>query len=136
VDSARVTYERAIPDLGIGTAAGTAPPKLIRAVRIHLKPGAADGFIDLAKSDLMPGLKKAGVSWSRARRVEYGGSRNDITVSTGIDKLADLDTDLLAKALGPDGARKYLEKTAQFVNGAEYLIYRRLDDLSYAGKQP
>jgi hypothetical protein len=132
-ESVRVTYERGQTDLAIGDVGK--PPKMIRQTRVHVRPGMADSFLALAKAELVPAYKKANVTWFRVRRVEYGGSRNDITLSAGIDKLGDLDPNLLSKVMGPDAAKNYLAKAAQMVSNSEYLIFRRLADLSYAGKQ-
>ena len=134
VESVRVTYERAVSDLQIGDA-GTAAPKMIRQTRVHVRPGMADAFLALAKAELVPAYKKANVAWFRVRRVEYGGSRNDITLSAGLDKMGDLDPNLLSKVMGPDAAKNYLAKAAQMVSNSEYLVFRRLADLSYAAKQ-
>lgn len=134
VESVRVTYERALADLSIGEAAAT-PPKMIRMTRVHVRPGMADSFLALMKAELVPAYKKGNVARFRVRRVEFGGSRNDITLSAGIDKMGDLDQDLLQKVMGPDAAKKYLERAAQMVSNSEYLVFRRVADLSYAGKQ-
>ena len=133
VESVRVTYERGLTDLSIGETA--LRPKMLRMTRVHVRPGMADSFLALVKADLVPAYKKANVARFRVRRVEYGGSRNDITLSAGIDKMGDLNPNLLAKVMGPDAAKKYLEKAAQMVSNSEYLVFRRVSDLSYEGKQ-
>jgi hypothetical protein len=130
IESSRVTIERALPDYSYVNP-GTPTPAMLRIVRTRVRPGMADQYLALLKNELIPAYKKAGVASYRARRIEYGGSRNDITTSTPLNKMAELDGDTpLVKAVGQAGATQFLNKAAQLVAFSEYLIYRYVPDAS------
>ena len=85
LESARQTIERALPDVSFVTA-GTPTPAMLRVTRTRVRPGMAEQYLALVKSDLMPALKKGGAASFRVRRVEWGGSRYDFTTSIPLEK--------------------------------------------------
>lgn len=130
IESYRSTIERALPDVSFATP-GASTPAMLRVVRTRVRPGMADQYLALIKNELIPAYKKAGIPSFRVRRIEYGGSRNDLTTSTPINKMAELDGDSpLVKAVGQTGATQWLNKAAQLIAFSEYWIYRYVPEAS------
>lgn len=135
IESSRMTIERPLPDLSIANPNAAIPP-MIRMIRTRVRPGMADQYIALMKDELLPAYKKIGMPGYRMRRIEWGGSRNDFTTNMPMDKMAELDGDSwVVKALGQDGARKYLDKVSQLISASEYMVYRHQPALSIRAAQ-
>lgn len=129
VESTRVTIEKSMNDINVRQAG--APPAFIRQIRIRTRQGMADQVLALLKSDITPAIKKAGASGFVVRQVQQGGSRNEITFRTPMGKIGELDGDsMLAKALGPDGLKKFQEKVIALTTNTDYVVMRYLPDLS------
>ena len=85
----------------------------------------------LMKNEVLPALKKGGVKDYRARRVEYGGSRDVITTRTGLSSWAELDgPTAMEKALGKPGASA-LSKKVQALATAQYSLYTPVPEISF-----
>lgn len=129
IDSVRTTYERTQPDMGFNPP-GTPQPKTVTMVRVNVHPDMIQQWMATVKSELVPAWKKAGQPGMLARRVEYGGSRNQFTIRVPLNKWADLDGEgPLVKALGQDGAAKLGAKLSS-MSSAEWLIYNYVPELS------
>jgi len=129
VDSVRLTYERAQPELGFSPP-GTPQPKTVTVVRVNVHPDMIQQWMATVKNELVPAWKKAGQPGMLVRRVEYGGSRNQFTVRVPLNKWADLDGEgPLVKALGQDGAAKLGAKLSSMSN-AEWLVYNYVPEMS------
>jgi hypothetical protein len=133
VVSVRTTIEQTLPELGIAPSSGTVLPKMFREVRTMVRPGMAEQYMALVKSELVPVYKKLGYSYIRVRRVQYGGSRTEFSSAWGFEKWADLDTasGALQKTMGDDAYRKYMEKAASLVSNSQYLIWTVVADASF-----
>jgi antibiotic biosynthesis monooxygenase (ABM) superfamily enzyme len=130
VETSHTTIDRARDDLSIVTPGNPIAP-FARVIRTRVRAGKAVDYANLVKSELLPAYKTAGVKSTRVRQVQFGGSRNEFVSSTGFEKWAELDEPSpLVKALGQDGANKYLEKVSQLVAGSDYLILRYRLELS------
>ena len=130
----RTTYERPQPDLGFNTP-GTPQPKMVRVTRVNVRQDMLEQFMATVKNELAPALKKAGQTSFLARRVEYGGSRNQFTFRSPLNKFSELDGDSpLIKALGKDGAAKLGAKLGS-MGTSEWLIYTVVADLSFQAPQ-
>ena len=106
--------------------------KMVSVLQVHLHPAKVDEYLALAKSDLLPAVKKSGAKTYTVARTRYGGSRADIMSVIGIDSWADLDgTSPIAKAMGADAYQKYLNKVRPLMRDAEYNVYRFQPDLSF-----
>lgn len=115
-------------DLSLPSAKDT--PKMISVLRVH--PDKVDQYLALAKSELLPAVKRSGVKAYSVTRTRYGGSRADITTVVGVDSWADLDgTSPIVKAMGADAYQKYLNKVRPLMQDAEYNVYRYQPELSY-----
>jgi hypothetical protein len=129
VESVRTTYERTQPDLGFNPP-GTPQPKTVTMVRVNVHPDMIQQWMATVKNELVPAWKKAGQPGMLARRVEYGGSRNQFTIRVPLNKWADLDGEgPLVKALGQDGAAKLGAKLSS-MSSAEWLVYNFVPELS------
>jgi len=133
VESVRTTYERPQPDLGFNPA-GTPQPKTVTLVRVNVRPDMVDQYITTVKNELVPAFKKAGLPGVLARRVEYGGSRNQFTIRVPLNKWADLDGESpVVKALGPEAMAK-LGAKLNSMSSSEWFIYNYVPDLSLAAQ--
>ena len=112
-------------------------PKMVLVLRITLHPDKVNEYLALAKSELLPAVKKSGVKTYATARTRYGGSRAEITSSVGVDSWADLDgTSPIAKAMGADAYEKYLNKIRPLMTAVEYNVYRYQPELSYRPDLP
>lgn len=133
VVSVRATMEQTLPDMGIAPPPGNALPKMVREVRTMVRVGMADQYMAAVKNELVPAYKKMGVTYLRARRVQYGGSRTEFSSGWGFDKWSDLDTvaGSLQKAMGDDAYKKYTDKMATLIANSQYLVWTVVADASY-----
>ena len=135
VDAVRTTWERTIPELAIA-GPDNSIPKLLRMTRMTVRPDMADQFIALMKDEYVPMLKKGGVTRLLFRRVEWGGSRNQFTMSGRFEKFEELDAGSVSlKVLGKEGSAKLLSKVRQMTGSSEYLLYTYLPEQSYRASQ-
>jgi hypothetical protein len=132
LESVQTTIDRPLPDFTIQTPGANAPPAYVQGVRVRVKPGSADSFTAVVKTDLVPALKKAGVKTLLARRTVFGGNPNDFLFVVGFEKWAELDSPFsLPKIMGEEAARKMGEKLDQATAGMEETVWRYQPDLSY-----
>ena len=133
VVSVRTTVEQTLPDMGIAPASGTMLPKMIREVRTIVRPGMAEQYMALVKGELLPAYKKAGYTFLRVRRVQYGGPRTEFSSALGFEKWAELDAaaTFLQKAMGEEGARKFTEKLGALTANSQYLVWTVVSDASF-----
>jgi len=109
----------------------TQQPEVTVSARYRIAPGKMPDFIALMKSDVLPVYKKAKVTLIVSQRGP-GGNTNDVTVTTGYQKYADLDGGtFLTKQLGADGAAKLNAKFASFRTQVEVLVRHRVSELSW-----
>ena len=127
-------YRRSIAELDkdLSSPPSKDTPKMVSVLTIHLHPDKVDEYLALAKSELLPAVKKSGIKTYSVARTRYGGSRAEITTAMGIDSWADLDgTSPIAKAMGAEAYQKYLNKARPLMRDAEYNVYRYQPELSY-----
>jgi hypothetical protein len=109
----------------------TPAPEVIVSVRYRIAAGKMPDFIALVKSDILPLYKKAKVQLIVNQRGP-GANVNDVTMSTGYQKYADMDGGtFLTKQLGADGLAKLNEKFAPIRTLVEVIVRHRVDDLSW-----
>ena len=129
--STRVTYERVLTDASI-IKPNSPLPKYIRMVRARVRLGSEEEYVALLKNELVPAYKKIDVPGFRVRRIEYGGPRNEITVTMPMEKMGELDDQaLIVKALGADGTKKFTAKVDAIGTLREYLIWRLVPEASF-----
>ena len=107
------------------------PPQIIVSTRVRIAPGRMQDFQNVIKSDVLPVYKKLKVTYTVNRR-GLGTNSNDVTLSTGYSKYADLDGGSpLVRALGQDGAAKVLGKLTGIATLIEQVVRSRVADLSF-----
>ena len=131
LEGVQVTIDRPLADIGIRTADAPFPPAYLHAVRIRVRTGGADEFGELAKNQLIPGLKQIGMKTLLVRRTLLGGVA-DYQFAEGFEKWAELDnTASLQKAMGDDAYRKMEDQLNRLVTLREDTVWRYQPDLSY-----
>jgi hypothetical protein len=114
------------------------PTKMIRSVRIRVRPERINDFIALMKSELMPAVKKSGVKTWVTYRTMYGSSRFEFRSSMGFNEWSDLDgVNPIVTAMGGTEAynTKYIAKATPMLTFVEYSISQHMPDLSYTPKK-
>jgi hypothetical protein len=105
-------------------------PAVLASVRYRIAAGKLQEFQDLVKSDILPVYKKAKVTLIVSQRGP-GANVNDVTISTGYSKYADLDGGpFLVKQLGQEGANRINAKFANIRTLIEVAVRRRVAELS------
>ena len=106
-------------------------PSMIVTARYRIAPGKMPDFQSLVKSDILPVYKKAKVSLIVNQR-GAGANPNDVTMSTGYSKFADMDGGaFLVKQLGQEGANRVNAKFAGIRTLIEVVVRTRVADLSF-----
>ncbi len=132
VERSQSSIESVVGDLLVAPKGGNNLPAFIRYSRVRVRPGAANDFISIQKSDIIPVLKKINGN-TRVHRIAYGGNLNEFAIYNTFAKWAELDdnTAWLNAVGGEAAARKLQDKlTALVVNNERYIL-QVLPDLSY-----
>ena len=97
---------------------------------MNVRTDMVEQWMAMVKNELVPAFQKGGQAGVLARRVEFGGSRNQFTFRVPLSKWADLDGETpLAKALGTEAMAK-LGAKLNSMGSAEWLIYNYVPELS------
>ena len=92
---------------------------MLRVLRIHVK---ADKFNDFrsAENEVLPAIKKSGLTTYSIARVRLGASGSDFIVVYGMDKWAEMGAKPAPRTgRGPAAARQFLPKTAALQEDTE-----------------
>lgn len=132
VESSRTVHHALDSELSLPLPTGD-PQPLARVLRTWVRPDQVDAYRALTKSDVLPAYKRAGTKFYSVARTRFGGSTFEFTSVTGLDKWAELDSEVpLIKAMGGQAAyEKFLAKRATMVARTEVEMYRFLKDQSY-----
>ena len=108
-------------------------PNLIAVARFELKPGKLEEVRGLAKEYYLPALKGAGSKSFTFAQTRFGGAREEIYITRGMDGgWASLDQpDPIAKAMGDEKYHAFSEKMMANVVSRDSNVYRLDKDLSY-----
>jgi len=132
LENVQTTIDRPLADLTVNVQGAQFPPTYLQGIRVRVKPGSVDSFSNVAKSELIPALKKAGVKVLLGRRAVLGGNPNDFFFALGFEKWAELDNPIsLPKIIGEEASRKLTDKLDQATTGVEETVWRFQADLSY-----
>ena len=136
VNSVRRFIVRTRPDLSFA-AQRTGPPKLAVIHMVQVAPNRNNDYENYLKTDFVPVMKQAGVTYLVSQTI-FGGNANEYITLTMRDSFADLDKGpVLVQALGPEGAQKLLEKLpAGTVVNLERSITRFVSELSIMPPTP
>jgi len=109
----------------------TPPPEVIVSARYRITPGKMDDFRALVKSDVLPVYKKAKLQLVYNQRGP-GANVNDVTMSTGYQKYAEMDGGPpLTKLLGTEAAAALNAKFRPTRTLVEVVVRHRVDELSW-----
>ena len=115
-----------------GTLNGQAsqPPQRISITIAQVKPDALDAHIALVKNEGIPAEKKAGVPWRITYRPVFGEPYTFVTVRP-VANFAQYDQPpALTRALGAEGAQKFLAKVRAGIVSQRVLIQTMQPQLS------
>lgn len=109
------------------------PPALATVQTIQVLPGRGQEWAAITASDVLPALKKAGVTDYWVSTTTFGGPQQRRTIVTAIANFAQLDAGpLLNRALGAEAAQKINEKRNALTTGpSEITVMRFVPDLSF-----
>jgi len=112
---------------------GAELPKVVRTGRMRIVPGKLDDELALYKSDLVPALKKAGITNFGIAVSRYGTPMNEIHTYLGLDGwTGPFDGSVGAqKVMSAEAYKAYMAKTNGMIEGIEYTIWRFQPELSY-----
>jgi hypothetical protein len=114
----------------LGNTAAT-PPNFIVSTRVRIPIGKMAEFQNIVKTEITPIYKKANANLTVSQR-GIGGNPGDITISYGINKMAEMDGgSLLVKQLGQDGFLKLAAKITALGPVIEQVLRARVNDLSF-----
>jgi hypothetical protein len=123
------------PDLGFGTRQGT--PKLAILSVVNAASGRGPDFEALLKTDIVPALKRAGVTYYSVVQVVFGDDVNKYMTLTLVNDYSEIAKGSpLERALGPEGMANLTRKAGPLVTRLERRIIRYLPDLSYGPSAP
>lgn len=109
VNTVRRFIVRTRPDLSF-EAKRTAPPKLAVVASVHVGVNRNTEFENFVKSEYLPVMKQAQVSYMVSQMI-FGGDTNEYVTLTLQESFADLDKGpVIAQVLGADGAMKLVQK--------------------------
>jgi hypothetical protein len=107
-------------------------PTLIRVPVTQVRPDKVNDYLALAKSDILPAIKKSGAKDFTMAQGRFGEPSSTITSVLGFSNWAELDAGIgPVKALGKDGYAALVAKVGSLIVSAQYDLYRFQPDLSY-----
>ena len=133
IDSQRVLALRTRPDLSFTAEGAQAQPLAILTI-VQVQPTKLLDFEAFIKGEWIAALKKGGGKNYTVVQVLYGGGTTEFHTLVGIDKLADLASHPVAKALGEDGVTKLMVKSGAFASSIERSVMRLDPELSFETK--
>jgi hypothetical protein len=113
------------------------PPKLAVVTSVHIAPGRNQEFENLIKTDVLPTVKKAGLSNYWVHQTSLGGDANEYVIVAPQDSFAEIGKGHpFVRALGQEGAAKLFQKTAGIIMHTERSIARYNPELSFSPPAP
>jgi hypothetical protein len=121
----------ALDDMSIQTETPEPAPYAVVTI-MHVVPGKGPDFAAWMKSEYMPAMKKAEVKNFWVNQTVFGGDPNERVTVRPLNTMSEIDAGPIArKALGEEGARKLMSKTAGMIDSTRFSIVRYRPDLSY-----
>ena len=120
-----------LPTLGLAQQPGAAPGTTRYQVTVvRIKPDMIDEWIDLQKNEVIPALKKGGVTQRTVMQTAIGNSF-EYTILTPYPSFAALDGPAVqVRALGAEGAARLGAKIRKCVDVQRTYLINRVDDLA------
>lgn len=131
ITSAHRVATLALDDLSIrNQTSEPAPYSVVTSMR--LVPGKSSEFDAWMKDEYTPAMKKAELKNFWVSQTVFGGDVNERVTVRPMKAMSEIDAGpLTRKALGVEGARKLMSRTAGIVESAQYRIVRYRPELSY-----
>jgi hypothetical protein len=133
VTSAHRLASRELEEFSIEEQASTADPYPYALVTsIRLAAGRVPDFDAWMKNEYLPAMKKAEVKNFWVNQTVFGGDANERVTVRLMKNMAEIDRGpLTVRALGEEGSRKLMSRTAGIIDSVQYRIVRYRPDLSY-----
>jgi len=106
-------------------------PAMITITWMRSKLGKGGEFQTLAKSDLLPLMKKAGMKLFFVAQTVFGGPSSDYAIFTTLASWAVLDGPGPLMSMGEEAYQRYCTKRNALMVSREENVYRFCEDLSY-----
>ena len=124
------------PDLGFGARPATTPKLAILSI-VNAANGRGPELEAFLKTDVVPALKKGGVTYYSVVQVVFGDDVNKYMTLTLVNDFAEIAKGSpLERALGREGMLKLTQKSGPLVTRLERRIIRYLPDLSFGPSAP
>ena len=122
--------EEVNPDLSLPDSGKM--PTMIRVLVTQVRPDKVKDYLELAKNEVIPGIKKSGLKDYSIAQSRFGEPNTVITSVAGFNNWADLDGGLgLEKGIGKEAYQSYLGKLTPLIVSSQFDVYRFRPDLSY-----
>ncbi|HZC24681.1 MAG TPA: hypothetical protein VE866_15175 [Candidatus Binatia bacterium] len=112
-------------------------PVMVRTGRTRVMPGKMDDLKALFREQIVPALKKSGVTSYGMAVARFGTPANEVHTYLGMSGWGDLDSPFgVEKGMSPSEYKAFLAKVQTLVESTEWTIWKYQPDLSYipAGK--
>jgi hypothetical protein len=106
-------------------------PAIITITWMRSRLGKGGEFQTLAKSDLLPLMKKAGMKLFLVAQTVFGGPSSDYAIFTTLASWAVLDGPGPLMSMGDEAYQRYCTKRNALMVSREENVYRFCEDLSY-----
>jgi len=111
---------------------GGAIPKMVRTSRTRVVSDKMDAVLAAFRNDLVPGMKKAGVSDFGVAVARFGTAANEIHTFAALNAWAEFDSPWgMEKAVGADGYKAFLSKVRPNIVATEFDVWRYKPELSF-----
>ena len=121
----KVNPDLSLPDSG-------KMPTMIRVLVTQVRPDKVKDYLELAKNEIIPGIKKSGLKDYSIAQSRFGEPNTVITSVVGFNNWADLDGGLgLEKGIGKEAYQSFLGKLTPLIVSSQFDVYRFRPDLSY-----
>lgn len=122
----------AVSDRPVGAQAGAAPTQSwLRIDTVQVKPEMWNEYRDIERDEVIPALRKAGVSSRAAWRTAEFGSTYEVVLARPIANFGDYDAgDSFSRALGPREAERLRERLRRTIASRESAALLQRTDLS------
>jgi hypothetical protein len=107
-------------------------PTMVRTGRTRVVSGKMDDVKAVFHDQIIPAVKKAGVTDFGVFVARYGTPSNEIHTYVGLSSWSELDSPFGAeKGMGPADYKAFQAKIAPMIEGTEWTIWKFQSDLSY-----
>jgi hypothetical protein len=107
-------------------------PTMIRVLVTQVRPDKLKDYLELAKNEIVPGIKKSGLKDYSIAQGRFAEPNTVITSVAGFNNWADLDAGLgLEKGIGKEAYQRFLGKLTPLIVSSQFDVYRFRLALSY-----